>query len=209
MAMYSNFSKVGERLFWQKTTMLLFVVILCVISAAITFFLVYFFIGIPINMPVLNAQGFIVVIGVLYTFASLIIGLFGIINYFQSSEALRRLTELEIEFRHNARELVVMRVFVLFLSNAKIMKTVQNTKIAGSFMIHCFRVADSKDMTPDDGEGIFDLQVSFLEILKLGGVGVCSEILNILEGSGAHRKEYAVCLVEFKKLIGYYKKFEI
>ena len=201
-------SNIGSRLLWQKVVVVLFVVFLSFAFMAFIAFMVWHFFGVGAYALEFKAQEFVVVIGMLFTFSSLIIALFGFINYFQSAEGLRRLTELELGFRSNARELIVMRVFVLFVSNVKVRKTIQDMRIAGSFLLHCFQIADSKDVEATDSEGIFEIEVSFLEILKMGGLTACKELLHILDTLVLHKVEYRTCRARFRKLIRQYQRLE-
>ncbi len=56
-------------------------------------------------------------------------------------------------------------------------------------------------MINEDSVGIFEIEVSLLEIAKSGGLGTCREIFNVLDSLAIHRVEYKVCIVEFKKLL--------
>lgn len=194
-----------DRVSLQKSITIIFAAFLLVVSVTFIVFLISNF-GVS-STDGLDIQQLIIIIGVLFTFASLIIALFGIINYFQSSEGLKRLTELELNFRYNSREILVMRIFLLFLSNNKIMKTLQDTTIVGPFLIHCFKIADSKDITMQDSESVFDIEVSFIELLKCsGGLNVCQEILKTLESLGILRNDYATSIAIFRRLISRYSK---
>ena len=116
-----------------------------------------------------STQGFVIAIGALFTFASLILALFGIVNYFHSSETLRRFSEVEFELRASLRERIVMRTFMSLLSIPGIVGRIGNMVPSGVWLVHLIRIAFSKDVPPD-GPDDFELGVTFIQIMNAGGL---------------------------------------
>ena len=195
----------GNQISLQKTITVIFSIFLFVASGAIIVFLVWSFKGAHDETNRLGTKEFIAMIGILFTFSSLVIALFGIINYFQSAESLKRLADLEIDIQYSSRELIVMQVFLMFLSNAKIMKTTQNSKKVIPYMLHLYRIADTKDVTQDDSTAINQLNTSFIEIINNGGLESGEQILDILKKPSLHRSEYTVCIARLKYYVERYR----
>jgi hypothetical protein len=190
----------------QSVLSIFLVIFLTIACGAVVVFLSVYLSRVPVASAQFDPEAFVIIVGILFTFASLIVSLFGIINYFQSADALRRLTELEVGFSLNAREVIVMKVFLTFLSNRSIMTIFQNTKMVNNLIVHLYNIADSKDLEFDNNQSIFEIEVSFVEILKIAGLNVCKEMLILLDTQNIYKSQYSVCISNFKSLIRYYEK---
>lgn len=105
---------------------------------------------------------------VLFTFASLVVALFGIVSFFQNGEALRKLVSVEQELLWSKRELLVGRMHSRFLAQLCSTRIVDGRSV-GLLMAHCYRIADTLD-SDDRAESYWDeVAVSIYELFKLGG----------------------------------------
>ena len=195
--------KLQRRFLVGNIIFILFTIVVACFSAAAIFFLFWKFFNIS-NAGDIGVSKLIIVIGMLYTFASLTVALFGIINYFQSTDVLKRITELEIDFQSSARDLHVMRTMMLLMENRKIRSALRDSKVAGNFILHCFSLADSMGMRDGDEQGREELESAFTEMLNSAGENVCEEICGVFESLSNYRENYRVAISVFRNLINIY-----
>ena len=195
--------KLQRRFLVGNIIFILFTIVVACFSAAAIFFLLWKFFNIS-NAGDIGVSKLIIVIGMLYTFASLTVALFGIINYFQSTDVLKRITELEIDFQSSARDLRVMRTMMLLMENRKIRSALRDSEVAGKFILHCFSLADSMGMRDGDEQVREELESAFTEMLNSAGENVCEEICGVFESLSNYRENYRVAISVFRNLINIY-----
>jgi hypothetical protein len=205
---YKKTYRVFQKISIERVVAFSLTIFFVIIASSIALFLCSYFIIVESIEIDLTIEKFILLIGILFTFATLIITLFGIVNYFQSSEGHKRLNEIEIYYKQNAREMVVMRLFLVIISDSYVMRFLQRENIAGKLLIHIYKIVDSKDISFDDIDSNFEIEVTFIEIMKMCGLRLCSQIFRIIDSHSFHRNEYRTCIANFKKLISYYSDLE-
>jgi hypothetical protein len=139
-----------------------------------------------------------------------VIGLFGIINYFQTADGVRRLAEVEQALLWSERELIVTRVFARLLSNLRIDARVKDNELVNICMArvirHLYTIAAGLDLSSEND--LFEYVSSFLELSKIGGHAMCQRVIEELESVGPYSVRYG-CLVEsFRNYLSRIRRWE-
>ncbi len=199
----------SERLFWQFQTQRIittfFTIFVSIVSAVFVVILFLKFIDIHKAANTIDTKQLIIIIGILYTFASLGIVLFGIINYFQSSESIKRLAELEIGMQDTTHDFVKLKMLSEILTNKDIVRMLPILNKSNDFFLRCFTVVNSKDLPTGNSEEEYELKSCICELLKIGNLSLLKIIYNSIDCHTLYRDHYRTCLSLLKKQIETYE----
>lgn len=146
----------------------------------------------------IDFAGYAGMLAILFTFATMIVGLFGIINYFHANEAYRTLCSVEKELLWSQEDIIVNRTFSSLLRRIPTSPR-PNNYASGRIIAYSYEVAASVDIDqrPDDLAG---LRFALLELYQCGGLGMLNAVVGTFEGLPAHKGRYRRTLREARSL---------
>lgn len=160
----------------EKNKGVIYIFITSIISCTLTLIFIKIF-SIDIKSLNLKVQDLATILGVMFTFATIVIAIFGFFNYFQTAETIKRLNEIESVFNYGHDEVVINKIMTNFICKTKKISLVfANSQHSSKALLHCYNIANSIDLCEENTGKVNDLKTDFLEIYKLAGPQALEEV---------------------------------
>lgn len=137
-------------------------------------------------IPLGNSEGFFDRLAMLFTFSTLIIGLFGIGLFFQSTEAYEKLIRVECELSNHMEDIMEMRVLSRL---SRHLGSVNMLRDPGFLRAQYYLSVVARGHGAY-AEEEYNLHTVFLELGKLSGGKLLDNVLIELSAPSPYRKRY-------------------
>jgi hypothetical protein len=130
---------------------------------------------------------FVALVGIVFTMASLIVALFGVLSYFQSSDAFKRIAILETELLWSKQDVISTKVFHRLLAKIRFLPVTDDGIPTGS-LSHLYTLASSQDESVEYNDR--HVETALLELYNAGGLEIIEQIHSTILELGPHGHSY-------------------